>query len=295
MAVITSRTNRINQSSEPTSVAVIWLWGVRLLCLPLLLISALSLPAWAHEGLYEQLVAVTQQIRKAPRNPQLYLKRGELYRLLQQWDNALDDYRRARQLKPDMLETDFYCGRMWFEAGEPQRAKPALDAFLKNTPQHGEALLMRARVYEKLKDYRASAADYSHALSSMLGPKPDYFIERAKVQLADGKHADALRGLDEAIKQFGPLVTLQTQAIEIELQQAHWDSALARLDRLTSPAPRKESYLARRGEILLQAGRAAEARAAFSESLQSIEALPIRLRQTRAMLALEKRVRAALR
>src|SRR5581483_9227025 len=112
----------------------------------------------------------------------------------------------------------------------------ALDAFLARTPAHSEALLVRARVSERLKAYRASIADYSRALGLLSRPKPDYFLERAKVQLAAGEPAEALRGIEAAIRQLGPLVTLQTQAIEIELQQAHWDGALARLDCLIAQA-----------------------------------------------------------
>jgi predicted negative regulator of RcsB-dependent stress response len=52
--------------------------------------------------------------------------------------------------------------------------------------------------------------------------------------------------------------------------------------------------LARRGEILQQAGRPYEAREAFQQSIKSIETLPLRYRKTKAILDLEARVRKAL-
>jgi predicted negative regulator of RcsB-dependent stress response len=59
-------------------------------------------------------------------------------------------------------------------------------------------------------------------------------------------------------------------------------------------SPRKESWLARRGDILAGAGREPEARAAYAAALAAIEALPRSARRTAAMVSLEKHVRAAL-
>ena len=58
---------------------------------------------------------------------------------------------------------------------------------------------------------------------------------------------------------------------------------------------RKESLLARRGEILLASGRTLEAWVAWSDALAAIEALPAHKRGAPALLALEDRVRQALR
>ena len=262
--------------------------------LTLIAVGLLCLPAAAHEGIYEQIAQVTRQVRQDPHNPVLYLKRGELFRLLKEWDSALADYDRATTLDPTSVEVDYFRGRMWAEAHQPRRARLALDRFLRAKPDHTEGRLTRARVLAQLRHPAAAVSDYSHVIDSSPTPKPDHFIERARVQTAAREFTAALRGLDVGLAKLGPIVTLQVEAIEIELKNRNPDGALARLDAAAAASPRQEHWLTRRGEILLRAGRKAEARTAFTAALAAIEALPTHLRQVKATVTLEKRVRAAL-
>ena len=107
-----------------------------------------------------------------------------------------------------------------------------------------------------------------------------------------GRHTRA--GLDEGIQKLGPLVTLQLKAMDLELKQQNYDAALTRIDQITAKSPRKETWQARRGEILLQANRPAEAKAAFQAALKSLNTLPPARRNVPAARDLELRVRREL-
>ena len=183
---------------------------------------------------------------------------------------------------------------MLFEAGRAREAKSALDRFLRAEPVHAEALTTRARVLVRLGLRAEAAQDFTRALA--LAPEPELFVERAAAIAAGGApHTrEALGGLDEAVARYGPLVTLQLPAIELELREGRYDAALARLETIAAQTARQESWLARRGDILLRAGRAEEARAAYAAALAALESLPAPRRRTRAVADLETRVRAAL-
>ena len=265
---------------------LIWL----LLCLALL-----SSFARAHEGLHEQIVAITAKIKRDPKNASLYLQRGELYRFHRNWDRAAADYDRAARLQPDLKLVDLVRGKMFFEAGRFRRARFSLDRFLSQQPGHYEGLITRARVLAKLGARIESATDFTQALSQSSVPEPELYLERAQVIAADRTRVDeALSGLDEGIKKLGPLVTLQLSAIDLELRRHNYDSALARVDVIASQSERKETWLVRRGEILKLAGRQEEARAAFDAALAAIESLPQERRQSRAVTALRLRARSAI-
>ena len=49
------------------------------LCLGVLVVTLLPSAASAHEGLPEQIAAITAKIKRDPKNASLYLHRGELY------------------------------------------------------------------------------------------------------------------------------------------------------------------------------------------------------------------------
>jgi predicted negative regulator of RcsB-dependent stress response len=87
---------------------------------------------------------------------------------------------------------------------------------------------------------------------------------------------------------------LELYAIDLELRRRRYRDALARLDQIAARSQRKETWLARRGEILADAGRLSEARATYRQALAAIEALPEGARHTRATLELEGRLKAAL-
>lgn len=254
----------------------------------------LASPIAAHEGLHEQIAEATRQIRVEPKNARLYLQRGELHRLHCDWRAALADYRRVEQLNPSLDEVRFARGRMYFEAGKALQARIWLDRFLVAHPNHVDALVTRARVLVKLNHRIVAVEDYSRAIETLAKPKPEYYIERAQALVIEGRKDEALGGIDEGIEKLGSIVTLQLFAIDLELSSRCYDAALSRLEQISAQSPRKESWLARRGVILVQAGREDESREAFKAALSAIESLPPSLRGTKATMELEGRVRAAL-
>jgi predicted Zn-dependent protease len=259
-------------------------------------VGLLSLPVHAHEGLHEQIAAITAKIKRDPKNASLYLQRGELHRLHRDWERAAADYDRAERLQPGLKIVDLARGKMLFDAGKLQRAKLTLDRFLSRQPGHYEGLITRARVRAKLGARIDAAKDFTQALSLSSVPEPELYLERTNVLAADEQRIEeALTGLDEGISKLGPLVTLQLAAIDLELRRKNYDGALVRLDQISAQSQRKEAWLVRRGEILILAGRDAEARVAFNAALTAIESLPPAYRQSRAVSALELRARSALK
>ncbi len=262
----------------------------------LLLLALFCGKAVAHGDLHDQIQAVAKQIETDPGNAALYLKRGELHRAHREWDAAQADYDRALELSPGLEIVDIARGKMFLEAGWPLSAEAALNRFLSRHTNHAEALIVRARTRAKLGSHLAAAADYTGAIAQERQPGPELFIERAQALIAAGKphYDDALQGLDEGVRRLGPLVTLQLYAIDLEVKQGRIDQALARLDQLAAKSPRKETWLARRGEILLEAGRTHEAHAAFQAALKAMNSLPPSRRRVPAMIELEKRLMLAL-
>jgi len=247
-----------------------------------------------HADLLALIDIVNKQIEGDPQNPALYLRRGELYRAHTDWKLAEGDYDRVAQLDPKLTAVDFCRGKLCFESGENDRARMLLNKFLTSQPDHVDALLTRARLLVKLGERKGAAVDFTRAITCAGEPMPEYFLERAQVQADEGEIEAALRGMDEGLKRFGPLVGLQLYAVELECARKHFDEALARLETMAVRSERKERWLARRGEILVLAGRSDEAVKCFSAALAAIESLPPRLRRSPAILELKKRVESAL-
>ena len=264
------------------------------ICLVWLLSLAPPPPLAAHSDLHLRITALSERLAQEPGNAALYLKRGDLHHQHQDWSAALQDFDHAARLDSSLSIVELYRGLTYLAAGRPEAARSALEHFLAHHPAHAEALTARARALAQLGNPLAAVADFTRALALL--PTPDVYLERAGALAAAGATYidEALRGLDEGLTVLGSLVVLQQRAIELELQRWRSDAALARLDQLAATMPRQEIWLARRGEILEQAGRPDAAREQFIAALAALEALPRARRQTATMAELETRLRTAL-
>ncbi len=180
----------------------------------------------------------------------------------------------------------------WLEAGRPSFALPELNHFLDQAPDHRDARLTRSRVLARLDQLQAAVQDLSFVISRTPVPTPEIYLERAQLLVRRGPEFvnEALRGIDDAIKHLGPLVTLSWFAIEVEAEYGRHQSALARFEALPADLRSQPVWLSRRGALLQTAGRPREARMAYGEARSAIARLPQTRQATRSMADLAARL-----
>lgn len=269
--------------------------------LQLLPSGVLCLAAWlltsgtgcSHGAFHERIAELSQQIAAQPQNARLYLQRADSYRQHEDWQAALADCGKARELNP-AIEADLPHGRTLLEAGRPADALPLLDGFLGRHPQNAQALTCRARTFEKLGRHSAAIADYREALKHTPIPEPDLVLETANVLAAQGSEAEAVQGLNAGIEKLGPLPSLVLRSMQLEIATKNFDAALGRVESMRRTAPRAEPWMARRASILTQARRIPESRAAWQALVEHLAALPNLERGSHAMSKLMEEATQAL-
>ena len=265
-----------------------------LLATAILVLLAQLASAHAHPGLDDHIAQVTAQLAAQPKDTGLLLQRADLHRQHGQYDAALADLNTAAHLKPDATIVTLAQARVFNDAGQITNALMAAQQFLAVEPRHPEALVIRARCEFKLNQVTLAIADYSLALASPKTSEPDLWLERARAQAALGQLAKAAGGLDEGMARLGDIPTLQLAAIEYDRQRADFAAALGRVDKLAAKSPVKEPWLILRGEILAQAGRLAEAKEIFQQTLAGIEKYPPAKHELEQTIQLQARTREAL-
>ena len=273
-----------------------------LLAASALSISALgSARALAHGDLTWRIAEATADIERELKKPvdgheraKVFLARGELYRLSRLWEKATRDYDLAQAYDPKLPAIPLARGRMFFESGRPAQARSILEDFLRLFPGHPQALALHGQVLVALGFGARAVESLDRALEQLDQPEPDHYLARADILAGlGGKQLPrALQGLDQGIARLGPLVSLDTRAIELELALGHYDRALRRIDRQAAATIRKDIWLARRAEVLDRAGRRRQARDARQEALRIMTTLPAHLQARPATLQLRQRLLA---
>ena len=259
------------------------------------LIVSLSLasPAHAHGDLHERIAALSAQISTNQNDATLWLQRADLERQHAEFSTAQTDLDHAAQLRPGWASVALQRARLAFDCGNfPATIRAAGDC-LQLDPTNADAFVLRARSRGRLHQLEPAIADYDAVLNrtNAAAPLPDLFLERARAQVEIKNFAAASAGLDDAMRQFGETPSFALPAIEYDRQRGAFTNALARLERAEKFFDR-ESFLALRGEIHLQAGRTAEAAKDFSTALATLEKFSADRRVQSA--ALEQRLRAGL-
>ena len=266
------------------------------LCLLMLVAVYRPEPTQAHADLMLLIEDLNREIAKAPNNPENYLRRGQLFREHSDYELAYADIERAAALSPPPANIDLYRGRLFLDWGWPLTSRACLDRFLTRQPRNADGLVLRARALAKLNQRLAATQDYDRAIALSPEAGPDMFVERAQMLVAEGPEyiAEAVKGLDDGIQKLGPLVTLQLFAIDAELKRGNFDGALARVDKVAERSPRKETWLSRRAEILVQAGRPDEAKRSYEAALAALQTLPPTRRNVPAMQELARHIRSEI-
>jgi tetratricopeptide (TPR) repeat protein len=267
--------------------------SVRIPILALLFVTAsfARTAAPPHDDLERQIAAVTKELSRSPGDEALLVQRANLYRLHRQWDEAFADLaqvRRTRETGPFVLVR----ARLFRDLDYLRAATTELDGHLSRAPGDTSVRLLRAEVLERRGMHARALADLDRAIGELDPPQPDQFVDRARVaaacaELGKGALERALAGLDQGMERLGPIPALQLAAIDLELERARHDAALERLATLAAQGGRQERWLARRGDILFDAGRREAAGEAYQAALSDIRSLKTKHRRTPLVRDLE--------
>jgi tetratricopeptide (TPR) repeat protein len=239
-----------------------------------LLALAAAAPAGAHVGLDEVGRTLDAEIRRHPDEPEPHVQRARAHLEAREWEAALVqlDHAAAHGAEPAVVGT--LRGQAYLGWGRPRRARREFDRVLARRSDAWGTLFLRGRAWIALDNPARAADDFGRAIAHLESPQPEQVLARRDALLALGRRADAVTALDEGIARIGPVATLELAAVDLEVELDRYDAALARLERLSAANPPNPAWLARRGDILVRAGRPAAAREAWSDAVTLIEKRP---------------------
>ena len=257
------------------------------------LVFLLLLSAFAHgHGAHDEFVAeCLEELRENPADQAVRYKLSVAY--VQHGDGELALIELS-QLEGAAIDTSLTRAQALILCGRHDDARKLLDSVLEKSPENSQALLERARAFSLLKNPGMSLMDYRAAMNLTPSPNPEFCLEMAEMLIVHSQPAEALTVIQKGLSARGEVPMLLLRAMEMEIAAANYDAALSHLAVLEKQAPRPEAWMARRAELLAQAGRAEASRASWASLKQRIAALPNLQRGTPELLSLSAKADAGL-
>ena len=251
-------------------------------------------PCHGHGGFHEEIARCNERIAAEPGNAEHWFQRGRLDCLHGDWMRALMDLDTVERLAPGKYPVDLVRSQAWLAGGKLPQAKTALDAFVEAQPEVAEGFVTRARLMVRLEQADAAAADFQKGLAITESPEPDLYVETADALVMAKCPEKAVRTLDAGMVKLGVIASLAEKALALERSLGHYEAALSRIAVMQQAAPRPEPWMAKRADVLAQAGRRDEARLAWEELRGHLLALPDQERNSRSMSGLLEQCQQAL-
>jgi tetratricopeptide (TPR) repeat protein len=229
----------------------------------------------------DKLTELSAEIAKQPGNAALLLRRAEIHDQRGDSESAMADLDLAAALPQGAQPANVAAAELLYRQQQFAAALERLDTALRIDASDPRALRAKGRTLVALRRMEQAAVIQRRLLAVLPSPEPDDYLELAQSLAAGGRPGKlaGLRILDSGIGRLGPVVSLQGPAIALELELKRWDAAIRRVDSLAAASPRKDIWLKRRGEILLQAGRRGQARQAFLAALLALDSLGPEMRR----------------
>ena len=257
-----------------------------------LILSAASVRA--HGPVSESIAALTAELAREPNRPELLLSRARFHAQHEDWPAAHADLDRVDVITPGLANTSLLRGEVFLMAADLKKARATFVQLIAAEPRLALAYDGLARTMVGDGEFAGAAQAFGRAVEFSEQPAPILYYNQSSAFEKAGKPEEALAALDAGIARIGPIVSLVTPAIEMDIAAGRFDAAIARVDVLLASLPRKETWLVRRAEILEKAGRKTEARATWEQARAAFATLPEFRQSTLQMSQLRARIEAAL-
>ena len=248
-----------------------------------------SVQLFGHGDLDDQIKNATENIKQEPTDANLYLKRGQLYAQHEAFNPARLDYLQARFLDQNLFITDLLMAQLYAQHNQLDTALIYANTFLKQHPNHSDAFIARAGIYQQSGFPDSCQQDLERAMENLKDPNPGHFMAIADAVLCSDatNYEAALYWLKKGEESLGFDIVIKTKEIDIYLKARQYEQVIQTIDYIMEQFPRKEKWLFQKAIVYEKIGDTGLAQNYYNDTLNAIQQLPKRLQTTKKILELE--------
>jgi tetratricopeptide (TPR) repeat protein len=246
----------------------------------------------AHGAYHDVVRELTPKIAKDPNNEALRLRLAAAHVDHDEWELALAELDRIDKLALGKHELGYLRGRSLAVAKRWQEARKPLDEFIAKHPDAEGAHLWRGRVLLALKETDAALADFRKAASTTRDA--EVVTEAARTFCEQNQAAEAVALLESGLKRMPEDPALLSCLVDSSIKAGNSELALSSIEILRRTWPRPEIWMRRKAAYLAEIGRAEDAKKAWQQISDHINALPNLERGQPFLMELNRETQSAL-
>lgn len=248
---------------------------------------------FAHGELVARINTKTSQISKTPNNASLYYDRGFLYQQHEEYNKALKDYTKAKNL-------GYRNKLLYYRIAETQKITGAYDAAMLAVARYFEIdssdikiYKLKAQILMEQKKYEQALASYDYVLQNTIDLRPDNIIEFCNIILAINptNYQDALETIEFGYEKMGTdSFVLLDKKIEYLIALGESEKVLAKYNYQIENSERKENWYYKKAVYLASIDNKQDATISLQQAKMSIQLLNPRFQQTPNIKELTKKI-----
>jgi len=147
-----------------------------------------------------ELKALNAQLLENPSDPDLYIKRSQLYIQYKQFEVAAGDVKRAIRIDSTVASYYIALGDVYFAENKTRQTKEVLERTVLKFPESTEALMKLSELYFIVKQYKEAIEHINKALKINENIAKAYYL-KGSIYRESGDTSKAISSLETAVEQ----------------------------------------------------------------------------------------------
>ncbi len=251
----------------------------------------------AHGDLDARIAELSISIQEYPDSIQLYLVRGELLVLHEEYPAARVDFEHCLHHQFSSARVFLGLSKALYLSGVPDSSLYYVEQALVFDPAHPSALEWKGTVLRMEENYCAAAAACSYLISLTTAPSPSLYLDASNAWLqCDLPESEnkAIQSLRDGLSRLGRLHVLEMALVDTYLHYQRYTDALQVQSEIIQHWSFKAVPYLDRAEIYLQFHEVALAKSDLLHALDALEQLPAYKTNTPAMKSVKSKIISSL-
>lgn len=243
-----------------------------------------------HGDTHQRIKELTKKIKLSPENPNLYLKRAELYTQHEDYKKSNRDLFKCVSLGVRSEKVNFTFATNYKNLKKYDEALEYLDKILEMDIKNVRALKEKANVFYNQKKYDDTAIYLEKVAELSEEPLPENYIKASKAWELDDKVGSYKRSkkiIEKGIERLGDLMVFYQRLVKLNLANGEYEQAVVNQTQIVEISTRKEKALFQRAMIYIETNDFSSAKSDLDKSFDLIENLPPKHKKNQSTIDLK--------